>query len=210
MCAAIRKAIGPEADWCIDFHTRIDQNDAIRLATLIEDLEPYFVEDLVRSEYPEIYKQIRPQVKVPIAVGEQFGDKWDFNVLIENDLIDYSRASLPNVGGITEYLKIAAICETHYVGQVPHFTGPIATAALVHANAVFSGPVMMEMLGQDKPEIAHLKESYDLKFGKMYPNDRPGLGIVLDTKPIKLVGEVTDYQEGVPQFFREDGSFSNW
>jgi galactonate dehydratase len=29
-------------------------------------------------------------------------------------------------------MKLAAICETHYVGLVPHFTGPIAEAALVH------------------------------------------------------------------------------
>ena len=54
------------------------------------------------------------------------------------------RATLPNVGGITEMMKIAAICETHFVGIVPHFTGPIATAALVHALGTFSGPVLME------------------------------------------------------------------
>ena len=96
-------------------------NDAIRLSSLIEDLEPYFVEDLVRSEYPGIYGKIRDQVKVPIAVGEQFGDRWDINELIEKDLIDYSRVSLPNVGGITEYQKIAALCETHYVGTGSSF-----------------------------------------------------------------------------------------
>ena len=39
---------------------------------------------------------------------------------------------LPNVGGITEYMKICAIAETHYVGMIPHFTGPIAETALVH------------------------------------------------------------------------------
>ena len=210
MCNEIRKSIGPVADWCIDFHTRLDFNDAIRLSTLIEDLEPYFVEDLVRSEYPGMYRQLRAQVKIPIAVGEQFGDRWDFNELIENDLIDYSRASLPNVGGITEYLKIAALCETHYIGQIPHFTGPIATAALVHTSVVYSGPVLMEMLGNKKPDLKHLPESYDLEGGKMYPNDRPGLGVILDTKPLKLIGEATEYKEGVTQYFREDGSFTNW
>ncbi len=49
------------------------------------------------------------------------------------------RATLPNVGGITEMMKIAAICETHFVGIVPHFTGPIATAALVNSLGTFSG-----------------------------------------------------------------------
>jgi L-alanine-DL-glutamate epimerase-like enolase superfamily enzyme len=42
---------------------------------------------------------------------------------------DCIRSTLPNVGGITEMMKVAAICETHAVGIVPHFTGPIATAA---------------------------------------------------------------------------------
>jgi len=58
-----------------------------------------------------------------------------FNELIENRLIDYTRVTLPNVGGITEYMKIAALCETHYVGMIPHFTGPVSEAALVHCLA---------------------------------------------------------------------------
>jgi len=41
-------------------------------------------------------------------------------------------------------MKIAAICETHFVGIVPHFTGPIATAALVNSLGTFSGPLLME------------------------------------------------------------------
>src|SRR5262245_6108764 len=49
-CTQIREAIGPDADWAIDYHTRLDFPDAVRLSTLIEPLEPYFCEDLVRSE----------------------------------------------------------------------------------------------------------------------------------------------------------------
>ncbi len=140
-CKEIREAIGKDGDWAIDYHTRLDLPDAVRLSTLIEALEPFFCEDLVRSENPGVYRTLRPQVKVPIAVGEQFGDRWDINELIEQHLIDYSRVSIPNAGGITEFMKIAALCETHYVGLVPHFTGPISEAALVHACGVFSGPV---------------------------------------------------------------------
>ncbi len=209
-CKMIREGVGQNGDWCIDFHTRLDANDAIRLANLIEDLQPYFVEDLIRSENPEVYHMLRQQVKVPIAVGEQFGDRWDIHKMIENDWIDYSRISLPNAGGITEFMKIAALCETHYVGLIPHFTGPIATAALVHACAPYSGPVLMEMLGKQKPDMPHLPECYDFRDGKMWPNERPGLGVEVDLKHIKLLAEVTEYQEGVPQFFRADGSFTNW
>ena len=54
---------------------------------------------------PEVYRTLRPLVRVPIAVGEHFGDRWDANVLIEDRLIDYSRVSIPNCGGINGILE---------------------------------------------------------------------------------------------------------
>ena len=209
-CVKIREGVGKDGDWCIDYHTRIDQSDAVRLSGLIEDLEPYFVEDLIRSENKDMYKMLRSMVKVPIAVGEQFGDRWDILPFIENDWIDYSRISLPNAGGITEFQKIAALCESHYIGLVPHFTGPVATAALVHCCTPHSGPVLMEMLGNEKRDLTHLPNSFDFREGKMWPNERPGLGVEVDTDHLKLISEVTEYEEGVPQYFRPDGSFTNW
>jgi L-alanine-DL-glutamate epimerase-like enolase superfamily enzyme len=209
-CEAIRKGVGDDGDWCIDYHTRLDFNDAVRLSSLIEDLEPYFVEDLIRSENKSMYKTVREQVKVPIAVGEHFGDRWDIGELIEQNWLDYSRVSLPNAGGITEFVKLAALCEMHYVGLVPHFTGPVATAALAHACAPHSGPVMMEILGAGKPDLPHLPKCYDFRDGKLWPNERPGLGVELDTSTLELEAEVTEYQEGVPQLYRQDGSFTNW
>lgn len=211
-CAQIRDGVGKNGDWAIDYHTRLDPPDAVRLSTLIEPLEPYFAEDLIRSENGGVYRELRQKVKVPIAVGEQFGSKWDTNELIEQQLIDYSRVTLPNVGGITEYMKIQALCETHYVGLIPHFTGPVSEAALVHACGVFSGPVMMEMVGETPAPQPHLPELYDFRKGKMYPNPRPGLGVTLDTKPLHLVAEITekDRYRVTPIYERPDGSVTNW
>ena len=209
-CVAIREGVGKDGDWALDYHTRLDFPDAVRLSTLIEPLEPYFAEDLIRSENPEVYKELRAHVKVPIAVGEQFGARWDINQLIEQQLIDYARVTLPNVGGITEYMKILALCETHYVGLIPHFTGPVAEAALVHTCGVFSGPVLMEMVGEGKASYPHLPEWYDFHDGKMWPNRRPGLGVTLDTKPLQLAAEITERARPIPMFHRPDGSITNW
>lgn len=209
-CIEIREGVGKDGDWAIDFHTRLDLADAVRLSSLIEDLEPYFVEDLVRSENPGVYRTVRQQVKVPIAVGEQFGDRWDINELIEGHLIDYSRVTLPNVGGITELDKLAALCETHYVGMVPHFTGPIATAALVHVCGSFPGPVLMEILGAEPKEEPHLPKSYDFRDGKVWPNKRPGLGVEFDPNQAELVCEVTEHSSPIPMLHRPDGSYTNW
>jgi galactonate dehydratase len=209
-CVEIREGVGKDGDWALDYHTRLDFPDAVRLSTLIEPLQPFFAEDLVRSENVSVYRELRQHVKVPIAVGEQLGSKWDVNELIEQQLIDYARVTIPNVGGITEYMKIQALCETHYVGLIPHFTGPISEAALVNACSVFSGPVLMEMLGEGHREYAHLPECYDFRDGKLWPNRRPGLGVTLDAKPLQLVAEVTEAKRPIPMLRRPDGSITNW
>ena len=209
-CKQIREGVGKNGDWAIDYHTRLDMPDAIRLSTLLEPLEPYFCEDLVRSEDPSLYRTLRQQVKVPIAVGEQFGARWDTAELIEHNLIDYSRASIPNVGGITEYMKIATLCETHSVGLIPHFTGPVSEAALVHVCAVFSGPVLMEALASAQKEIPYLPQVYDFRNGKMWPNTRPGLGVTFDASKLPMTAEFTEKRMPSPIFQRPDGSFTNW
>jgi galactonate dehydratase len=210
-CQAIRESIGPNADWCIDYHTRLDFPDAVRLSTLLEPLEPYFCEDLVRSENNAVYRELRKQVKVPIAVGEQHSTRWEINELIEQHLIDYNRISIPNCGGITEYAKLAAMCETHYVGLTPHFTGPVAEAALVHVCTAFSGPVMMELAGLYKPDgVAYLPRLFDYKDGKLWPNERPGLGVEFDATKLKLTAEFTERKQPIRIFRRPDGSLTNW
>jgi L-alanine-DL-glutamate epimerase-like enolase superfamily enzyme len=210
LCRELQEGVSPDGDWAIDFHTRFDLPDAIRLSHLIEDLEPFFVEDLVRSEEPAVYRTLRPQVRVPIAVGEHFGDRWDMNELVEEHLIDYSRVTLPNAGGITELRKQAALCETHYVGLVPHFTGPVATAALVHVLASFPGPVCMEVLGEAPGPEPHLPQHCDFRNGKLWPNERPGLGVEFDPRRAKLVAEVTEHRQPIRLFRRPDGSITNW
>jgi galactonate dehydratase len=210
-CVQAREGVGKNGDWAIDFHQRFDLADAIRGCNLIENLNPFFVEDPVRAEaFNEDLPILRRKVNVPIAAGEEWGNRWDFNKLIENHDIDYSRATLPNVGGITEMMKIAALCETHFIGIVPHFTGPIATAALVNCLGTFSGPVLMEYNFQGRT-LPHLPVCLDFKNGKLYPNERPGLGVELDMKQLKQIAEITQPVTARAQtYFRPDGSITNW
>ena len=210
MCQQVREGVGRDGGWAIDFHTELDMPDAIALANMIEPLRPYFVEDLVRSENPGVYRTLRHQVKVPIAVGEQFGPKWEWNELIEGQLIDYARATIPNVGGITEFQKIAAMCETHYVGLTPHFTGPISEAAMVHCSTVFSGPVLMEMVMGGTRPWPYLNQSYDLRNGKLWPNERPGLGVDVDVSQLQQIGDYKEAYSLTPMLRRPDGSLTNW
>jgi galactonate dehydratase len=114
------------------------------------------------------------------------------------------------VGGITELIKLAAWCETHYVGLSPHFTGPVATAALVHACGVTAGPVLMEMLGAGPRDEPHVPQHVDFRHGKLWPNARPGLGVEFDPNRATQVLAVTQHAAPIPTFRRPDGSYTNW
>jgi L-alanine-DL-glutamate epimerase-like enolase superfamily enzyme len=208
-CKEAREGVGPDGDWCIDFHQRFDYADAVRACRLIEEYEPYFVEDPVRDEHAhQDIPKLRQMTTVPLTHGEEWGQRYDFNKLVENHDIDYIRATLPNVGGITEMMKIAGMCETHAVGIIPHFTGPISTAALVNCLGTFPGPVIMEYNYAGRP-IEHLPECLDFKSGKALMNDRPGLGVTAEMKLLKQIGEVT--QPGRANvFYRPDGSLTHW
>ena len=130
--------------------------------------------------------------------------------MIEDGLINYLRVMLPNCGGITEYMKIVALAETHYVGFIPHFTGPIAEAALVHCLTATSAPALMEMLGDGGRTYAHLHQGYDFRDGKLWPNERPGLGVEVDFSRLTPIAVYDTYQLGMPTNLRPDGSYTQW
>jgi galactonate dehydratase len=208
-CREAREGVGPDGNWCIDFHQRFDLIDAARCCKAIEPFAPFFVEDPVRDEQALAdLPKLRQMTTVPLTHGEEWGLRWDFNRLVESHDVDFVRSTLPNVGGITEMMKVAAICETHAVGIVPHFTGPIATAALVNCLSTFPGPLMLEY-NHGGRAIDYLPECLDFKSGKAYVNERPGLGVTADLKRLTQIGEVTE--PGRRNVFRRpDGSLTHW
>ena len=161
----------------------------------MEPLRPFCVEDPVREEqFRTQIPKLRLLTTVPLAPGEEWGTRAEFSPLVEQRDIDFARASLPNVGGITEMLKIMALCDTHKVGIVPHFTGPIATAGHMHTMMAFPGQVLMEYNQGERP-VPYMPEFLECRNGKVWPNDRPGLGVSVDEKQLTFVEAMT---EGAP------------
>jgi L-alanine-DL-glutamate epimerase-like enolase superfamily enzyme len=64
-CKLIRKGAGKDGAWAIDFHGELDPEGAITLATELEPLHPFFCEDLIRGENIDVYKVMRPRLRVP-------------------------------------------------------------------------------------------------------------------------------------------------
>ena len=59
--------------------------------------------------------------------------------------------------------------------------------------------------------IPHMPVGLDFKNGKLYPNDRPGLGVELDMKQLSRSRRSTQPVTARAQtYFRPDGSITNW
>ncbi len=205
----IRDGVGADGDWMIDVHQKFDFHESVELCRLMEPLRPFCVEDPLREEqFRTQIPKLRLLTSVPLAPGEEWSIRADFSPLVEQRDIDFARASMPNSGGITEMLKIMAVCDTHKVGIVPHFTGPIATAGHMHTMMAFPGQVLMEYNQGDRP-VPYMPEFLECRNGKVWPNERPGLGVSVDEKVLTFLEEMTEGAPG-PTHRRLDGSLSHW
>jgi len=176
----------------------------------LEPFRPYFVEDPLRMENFDSFSKLSKHVHVPLAAGEQYASKWEFRQQIEGDLIDYARIDVCIVGGITEALKVAGWCETHYIRTAFHNPlGPVATAASLHLDLAISNFGVQELAripGDVFPDLFVEQAPYES--GHLLPPTGPGLGVRFDAKAIDKYPPIA--KGACPQLSRHDGSFTNW
>ena len=172
-----------------------------------------FLEEPIRDENPTSYQSLRRMTSIPFAIGEEFASKWQFLPYIENDITQFARLDICNVGGFTEALKVAGWCETHYIDLMPHNPlGPICTAASVHLGAAIPNFSWLEArntpsekLGSDNDDIFTQQVKLE---GAMYPvPSTPGLGVDVNEDIIK---ELEFKQWEATHLQRTDGSITNW
>ncbi len=206
--AALREALGPQIEICVDFHQRTTPPYAVQLARELAPMRPFFIEDPLRAENPGEFAMLRSQVTVPIATGEQLASKWDWRELIERDLIDYCRVDLCICGGITESRKVAGWCEAHYIELVPHNPlGPVSTAACLHFDLAASLFAVQELTW--RPGVIGDVISTDMRLegGDLFPGTSPGLGVEIDEEAARAEPW---QQPGLYILHRDDGSVTDW
>ena len=208
--AAVREAVGPDIQICLDVHTRLDTAHVVAMCKDLEPYKPFFIEDPLRSENHGSYRTLARHVRLPIAAGEQWTSKWHFREVIEEELISYARIDVCNVGGLTEALKITHWCETHYIDIAPHNPlGPVSAAACVALCMASTNVGVQEMPRRPGSEHRDLfPEQIDWADGYAFAPDRPGLGVEID----ESVAEARAATPGgwPPLLRRNDGAFTNW
>jgi Enolase C-terminal domain-like len=67
--AAVRKAIGPDVDLCIDLHARYDVPSACRIAWEMKPFNLMWLEEPIPAENVDALRQVRFRSRTPICVG---------------------------------------------------------------------------------------------------------------------------------------------
>ena len=132
---ALRDALGDGVDLLLDAHTMFSPPRRPTSATRSSRTASTSTRTRSVRSTRSRCRLVRDKVNLPIATGEQLAHKWEFQPLIENELVDYLRIDMVHAGGITEAKKILAAGEMH--GQrsaLHHASSPVNGAACLHVD----------------------------------------------------------------------------
>ena len=180
--AAVRAAVGPDVDLCIEVHGRLAPAWAIEMARRLKPFDPFFYEEPVPPENFDALATVARAIEIPVATGERLTTKFLFRELLVRQAADIIQPDLCHAGGLTEVKKIAAMAEASYVRVAPHnATGPIGTAAAVQLDACIPNFLIQEYFVTQASWIDEVVSGAPRAVrGEIAVPDRPGLGVELD------------------------------
>lgn len=179
----VRAAVGPDLKLLHDIHERLAPIDAIRLAKSLEPHRLFFLEDPLAPDQVEWFRRIREACATPIAMGELHTNPVEWKTLIAEQLIDFIRAHISAIGGVTPARKLAALCETFGVRTAWHGPGdvsPIGHAANLHLDLACHNFGIQEVPGFSDALREVFPGTPELRGGYLYANDGAGWGVDLD------------------------------
>jgi L-alanine-DL-glutamate epimerase-like enolase superfamily enzyme len=172
---AVREAVGPDIDLMIDANNAWDAKTALKFARTVEQYEPYWFEEPVPADDYRGGALLVSALDMPIASGENEFTRWGARDLIESQAADVIQVDPTTCGGISEWLKIAAMASAYHLKMAPHGNPNIGSCCVA---AVENG-----LITENYPTAFSnvLMGPVDFRRdGYIYLSDKPGLGIDWD------------------------------
>src|SRR5690242_1001237 len=136
---AARETIGAGVPLMVDMNCPLSGADAIAFAQACRDAAPMFLEEPVWP--PEDFAtlaEVRKKGGLDIAAGENACTVWQFRQMMEAGAVSHAQPSVIKVGGVTEFMRVAAAGDELGVKIIPHspYFGPgfLATLHLMAAR----------------------------------------------------------------------------
>jgi L-alanine-DL-glutamate epimerase-like enolase superfamily enzyme len=167
----LRETVGDDVKLCLDLNWRRTVKGAIELGRALEPFKLFWIEDPIPANDYDGLRQITQTLETSICAGETYYQASEFRSLLDRRGADVVMIDL-EVGGLTQWLKMARLAEAYGVPVTDH----VGTEISAHAMAAVDG-----LIGAYIPWAKPLfKDTPPVVEGKLVLFERPGLGIELD------------------------------
>lgn len=193
---SLREGAGDKLDLIHGGHGQCCAEGAITTCKRLEPYDLFWMEEPVAatSSMDEMAK-VAGATTIPIATGENLQGLEDFSRLIDKRAASILNLPPPNVGGLTEARKIAALAEIRGMQIAPHFFsyGPLTWVAMANLCMATPNVLILEAnaMREVNPPVAtnkrlnanhFFKEPIKIDGYYFVPSGKPGLGYEYDEK----------------------------
>jgi L-talarate/galactarate dehydratase len=169
---AVREYLDDDVPLMVDANQQWDRASAMRMGRIFEEFGLVWIEEPLDAYDAEGHAQLARALDTSIATGEMLASLAEHARLIEVGAADIVQPDAPRIGGITQFLKLAALAESKQLEIAPHF------AMEIHCHLAAAYPI--------EPWVEHFdwldplfNEHLETRDGRMWVSDRPGLGFTL-------------------------------
>ena len=167
---AVRNTVGNDMHLMADFNQGLDLGEALQRCHAIDDLGLDWIEEPLVYDNFEGYVKLTAELKTPIQIGENFYGPRDLYRALQCKACDIVMPDFMRIGGVTGWLKAAAIAGTAGVPVSTHLYPEVAA----HVMRVTETAHWLEWQDWADPI---LQRPYDIKDGRLHIPDVPGVGL---------------------------------
>ncbi len=169
---AVREHLGDAVPIMVDANQQWDRAAAMRAGRALEEFGMVWIEEPLDAHDAEGHAQLARSFDTAVASGEMLTSVAELDEFVRRGAVDVLQPDAPRIGGITPFLKIAALADQRDLQLAPHFVMEIH----LHLAAAYPHEPWVEHFDWLHPLFDQRPEIRD---GRMHLSDRPGLGITL-------------------------------
>ncbi len=161
-----------------DYNQRLTVNEAMLRGRVLDGEGLYWIEEPVRHDDYAGCARIAAELKTPIQAGENLVDTFELINALEAKAMDYVMPDLQRIGGVTGWMRAAAITQAYGMEMSSHLFPEYSA----HLLAVTPTAHWLEYMDWAVPIVA---EPIQITDGHALIPDRPGSGITWNEDAVK-------------------------
>jgi mandelate racemase len=127
---AMRRAVGDGVSLMVDYNQSLAPTDAIERGRRLDDEGLTWIEEPTRADDYLGHARIAREVRTPIQCGENWWGSHDMRKAIDAGASDYMMPDVMKIGGVTGWLRAAALGEAHGIRLSNHLFIEVSTHLL--------------------------------------------------------------------------------